>query len=304
MLRIDVVILDSLHAHRLERAKPHVQRDRRALDAARLELVEQPRGEMQAGRGRRHRSGLVCIHRLVPFAIGQVVVSLDVRRKRHVTDALDRVGHGFTAGCGESNRSTAEKVAMEHLALESQTITLEHHLRTGLELLTRMHEGFPLLGIPDARWPDSQAPDQQTLDGAAAWHPVSEQPRGEDTRVVQHQEVAPAKMRRKPIEGRMLPCPCRTIDDDEARRAALGGRVLSDQLLGEIEIEVADVHDPKKRPRSVRPRLSSSGFHRSPTLAMRWRTLSSLKSSILAPFSTSFQVSGVDTVARGFGRTE
>ena len=152
--------------------------------------------------------------------------------------------------------------------------------------------------------PNSQLANQQALDGAAARHAVSEQAGREDTRVIQHQEIAATEMGREPIEGRVFPGTRRTIDDDEARGAALGGRMLSDQLFGEIEIEVADVHDPKNRPRSVRPRLPSSGFHRSPTLAIRWRTLSSLKSSICAPFSTSFHVSGVDTVARGLGRTE
>jgi hypothetical protein len=45
--------------------------------------------------------------------------------------------------------------------------------------------------------------------------------------------------------------------------------MLRDQLLRELEVEVADVHDPKKRPRLVRPRLARMPFQRSPTLAIR-----------------------------------
>ena len=133
---------------------------------------------------------------------------------------------------------------------------------------------------------------------------MTEEPRREHARVVQDQQIATTEMRRQTIERRVLGALPSTIEHDESRAATLGWRVLSDQLLGEMEIEIADVHDPKKRPRLVRPRLASRSFHRSPTFAIRWRTLSSLKSSIFAPRSTSFQVSGVDTVASGLGLTE
>src|SRR5882672_3534360 len=56
--------------------------------------------------------------------------------------------------------------------------------------------------------------------------------------------------------------------------------------------------------KSVRPRDASSGFQRSPTFAIRSRTLSSRKSSIRTPRATSDHSSGVDTVASGVGRTE
>src|SRR5260370_33379458 len=51
-------------------------------------------------------------------------------------------------------------------------------------------------------------------------------------------------------------------------------------------------------------RFASKGFHRSPSFAIRFRTLSRRKSSILTPRSSSFQVTGVETVAFGVGRTE
>src|SRR4029450_4760227 len=56
-------------------------------------------------------------------------------------------------------------------------------------------------------------------------------------------------------------------------------------------------------PRSVRPFAARSGFQRSPTRAIRSRTLSRRKSSISAPAPISSQVSGGDTEARGRGLT-
>ena len=56
--------------------------------------------------------------------------------------------------------------------------------------------------------------------------------------------------------------------------------------------------------RSTRLVFCSSGFQRSPVLANRLRTLSILKSSIRTPASISSQVTGVETGARGRGRTE
>jgi hypothetical protein len=54
----------------------------------------------------------------------------------------------------------------------------------------------------------------------------------------------------------------------------------------------------------ARPRRAARGAHRSPTRATRARTLQMWKSSRRIPSSTSRQVTGVDTVASGWGRTE
>ena len=56
--------------------------------------------------------------------------------------------------------------------------------------------------------------------------------------------------------------------------------------------------------RLKRPRAASSGFHRSPIFATRAGTFLTVKSSMRTPCSISFQVTGVDTVASGRGRTE
>jgi hypothetical protein len=57
-LAVHPVLGEVLDAHRLERAGAHVQRQRRALDAHRVELRQQRLVEMQAGRRRGDRAGL------------------------------------------------------------------------------------------------------------------------------------------------------------------------------------------------------------------------------------------------------
>src|SRR5262249_8469061 len=59
-----------------------------------------------------------------------------------------------------------------------------------------------------------------------------------------------------------------------------------------------------KRPRSKRPRRSRSGAQRSPRRRTRAGTLSGRKSSVRTPSSISRQLTGVETHARGLGRTE
>src|SRR5262245_65799707 len=133
---------------------------------------------------------------------------------------------------------------------------------------------------------------------------MAKQSRGEHARVVDDEQVALPQMRGQVIERRVLRPLRGAIEDNQPGAATFRGRMLSNQLFGKLEVEIADVHDPKKRPRLVRPRCASRPFQRSPTLAIRWRTLSSRKSSMVAPFSTSPQVNGVDTVAIGLGLTE
>ena len=107
----------------------------------------------------------------------------------------------------------------------------------------------------------------------------------------------------------------------EPRTAALGrdavtGRRVRHPVLERI-VELDRVRDERVRQqrsegfgthrnfaRSTRFVLASNGFQRSPRSAMRARTLSTRKSSMAKPRSTSSHVTGVETVASGVGRTE
>ena len=97
----------------------------------------------------------------------------------------------------------------------------------------------------DPRVAARRRPDQKALGGAAAGQPDADQARREDARVVDDQQIAGAEQRRQVVEGEMRDAPARAIERHEPAAAARGRRLLRDQLVREIEIEVGDVHGKK-----------------------------------------------------------
>lgn len=165
------------------------------------------------------------------------------------------------------------------------------------------------LGILVSRNPAQQ----EAFDSAAAWHAPADQPRRKYASVVEHEQIARTQMVAQPGKRRVLDRASAARKDEEPRLPALGRRMLRDQIRRQLEIEITRVQRPltfapyvpeKNLSRLVRPLLVSSGFQRSPTFLMRWRTVSIVKSSMRIPFSISFHVTGVETVASGLGRTE
>ena len=84
---------------------------------------------------------------------------------------------------------------------------------------------------------------------------------------------------------------------------AAGGKLVDElRLHGRVGPRDGKCHSTRSS--LNRPRAASKGFHRSPSFLSRAGTLSMRKSSIFTPFSTSHQVSGVETEALGFGLGE
>jgi len=138
-------------------------------------------------------------------------------------------------------------VQLLNSAIEAVTdlVSLEDHVRTWLQLLPRMHQPFPILGIRDlglgirevrrVRKPAKQ----KTLDSAAAWDAVADEARGKHARVVHDEEVAGAQMIRQLRKRRVLDRTGLPREDQESRLPTLGWRTLGDQFVGEFEIEIA-----------------------------------------------------------------
>src|ERR1700692_2106783 len=84
------MLREILHAHRLERARANMQRQRRALHAASVESGKERRVEVQACRGRRDRAGISCIDRLVAGFIEGIGIVFDIRRQRQAAILLDQ----------------------------------------------------------------------------------------------------------------------------------------------------------------------------------------------------------------------
>ena len=83
------VFFHDFGAHGLEGSQAHVQRDLCGFDAALLKARKDFRSEMQARRGRGHGPAFSGIDRLITLAVAAAIFAGDVRRQRHVSQALD-----------------------------------------------------------------------------------------------------------------------------------------------------------------------------------------------------------------------
>ena len=111
---------------------------------------------------------------------------------------------------------------------------------------------------------------EQTFHLAAARIAAAEESRRKDARVVEHQQIARAQEAPEVGERRVLERPARARHHQQPRTPAFG-RLLRDERLGQLEVEIGNVHvaEPKNVERSNRPRAARSGFHRSPTFLIR-----------------------------------
>jgi len=73
---------------------------------------------------------------------------------------------------------------------------------------------------------------QEALDSAATRKAMSDQPRWEDTRVIQHEEIAGMQVVAETIEGRVLDGSVVSWEHQQPRLPALVWRPLRDQRLG------------------------------------------------------------------------
>src|SRR6185437_142643 len=144
---------------------------------------------------------------------------------------------------------------------------------------------------------------------------------GDDELAIEHEllraEVAQCRYDFREVARQRLAClrsqfHLRTVSKCDAPKAIPLGLVLplrpSRQLGHRLRFHrCIAVPGRKSHRRScsfTRPRAASSGAHRSRSSATRSGTVSIRNASRSTPRSTSSQLTGVDTVARGVGRTE
>ena len=82
---------------------------------------------------------------------------------------------------------------------------------------------------------------QEDFDAAGETQAVSDEPRLEDARVVEHHRVARFHERREVPEEPILPGASGSIEHQHARAVPFDGRILGNQLLGQFIIELREV---------------------------------------------------------------
>ncbi len=84
--------------------------------------------------------------------------------------------------------------------------------------------------------------DQEQLNASAAARLTSAQPGRNDPRIVEHQQIIGAQELRQVAHGPVLERAAVAREHHQARSVALGERLLRDERLGQLVVEVRETH--------------------------------------------------------------
>ena len=211
-LPMDHVLLEGRLGEWPERVEPDVERHGDVVDP-----LEQRATEVEAGRRRGGRAGVVRKDGLVPLGIRLRLV--DVRRQRHLAVRLAREPHEPAAVAQLVHQLRRRRVAADGPRLEP----------------------FPCAQAPGRaceRLPDAVLPslEQEDLDVAARL-PPEEEPRRDDARVVHDDEMA-VELVGEVAERSVADRSARAVEHEEARRVPRLDGVLRDQVARQVVVEL------------------------------------------------------------------
>ena len=83
---------------------------------------------------------------------------------------------------------------------------------------------------------------QQALDCSAAWNSMPHEPRRKHASIVDNEQIAGTQMIGHPRERRVLDGTRLPREHQQSRLPSLDWRTLSDQLVRQIEVEIARSH--------------------------------------------------------------
>ena len=188
-----------LRFHGRESAGTDMQGDKAGAHPQAPEGRQQFRGEMQAGRGRGHRSRLRGKHRLIAFPILGIVISgraLDVRRQgdlAQLVEARPHIGHAL-----EAQAAAALVVFLDHLGAHRgrpSVQPMDPQLAAGPDPFGGAEQGRPVVE------PVFLQQQELELPARVRFHPA--QPGGNDPAVVEHEQIAGAQPGRQLIKSAM-----------------------------------------------------------------------------------------------------
>ena len=230
--------VDSLNAERSECAEANVERDARYFDSFGRELFKSSRREVQACGGRGNGTAFAGKDRLIAVAIGTGVLAMDIRRKRGVADPVE---HGEEVICRALDWSELEQTLAELATLEDFGFKRDGAVRSGEDealadgnFAAGANEGAPAILADRVK----SGFKEHDFDAACRLLSIPDQcavrveTRRNHAAVVEDEQIARAKMLTKARERIVAECARRAVHDEHAAGAALGWRLLRDQLFG------------------------------------------------------------------------
>jgi hypothetical protein len=190
---------------------------------------------MQSRCRRGDRPSRTRVDRLVPLAVVGPVIALDVRRQRDVPQPIDRIvkiPRAFRAEAYETPPEELPLADLRHNPHAGGPIgVFEDQSRSRLEFLTGMHKRVPFVVVDTL--------EQETLGSSPAWVTPTYQAGGEHASIVGHDAITGRQQPRQVTDLMLGKRPRAPIDDQQTRRPTRA-RLLSDERLGKIEIEISD----------------------------------------------------------------
>jgi hypothetical protein len=178
-----------LGLHGLEGACAHMQRDAGAPHAARSQFRQQGLIEMQRCRGGGHRAGVAGEDGLVALRVVGGVGVGDVGRQRHMA-VLFHQRVGLATELEAEQRAARIGPAPQQPGAEAAARAARHVERgAGQRLLADLHVGDHFVAVPGADTGVGQHPLHQQFHLAPRGL-LAKEPRLDDLRVVEHQQVA------------------------------------------------------------------------------------------------------------------
>ena len=235
LFAVHLVLFGVFDRHRLEGSGADVQRHRAFAHPRRGEFRENFRCEMEPGRRRGHRPGLVCIDGLVPFGVGGLVAARDIGRQRNMAVLhLQPVGIRRV----EFNDETAVVIAAEHgeavaRRIEGAAAVEKYGGNAGERPFSRLQKRVPLPPFGIKRLNEQQF---ELRAGRVAVFP-GVHAAAKDARIVVDQGVSGREIFADRAERPDFTRSGGPVEHEHARAVATPGRMLGDQLFRQIVIE-------------------------------------------------------------------
>ncbi len=245
MLGVETNVFNVFRPHRLEGPKTDVQSNGLDLDASSANGIKNLRGKVKASGGRGCTAWLVRKDSLVAVAIFFPIVTVNVRRQRHVTNPVENreeVRRRNKANCPFTEFSGGDNLGLQERLFFAGCSEMK--MLAGLNLATGANERRPLVFV--------ELLSEKNLDAACGVGRAGLRVEtacasgveacGDNAAVVENEQVAGVEQVRQIAEKVVTIFSGLTIEDEHTAGPTDRRRRLSDKVFGKIEMKVGYTH--------------------------------------------------------------